>query len=50
MCSLVTKKDYNKEMQSQQLFYIGYIEYACNTTLSLNKRYFNAVEKQEEKR
>ena len=49
MCSLITKKDYNKEMQSQQSFYIGHIEYARNTTLLLNKRYLNAVEKQEKK-
>ena len=49
MCSLVTKKDYNKEMQLQQSFYIGYIEYARNITLPSNKRYLNAVENQEKK-
>ena len=37
-------------MQSRQLFYIGHIGYARNTTLSLNKRCSNAVEKQEKKK
>ena len=50
MCSLVTKKDYNKEMQSQQSFHIGYIGYAYNTIPLLNKRYPNAIEKQEEEK
>ena len=36
MCSLVTKKDYNKEMQSQQSFHIDHIEYARNS-YSANK-------------
>ena len=48
MCSLVIKKDYNKEMQSQQSSHIDHIEYAYNTTSLLNKRYLNAIEKQEE--
>ena len=30
MCSLVIKEDCNKEMQSQQSFYVGYVEYARN--------------------
>ena len=49
MCSLVTKKDCNKEMQSQQSSHIGHIEYARNTTFPSNKRCPNAVEKQEKK-
>ena len=50
MCSLVIKKDYNKEIQSQQSSYIDYIEYAYNTISLLNKRYSNAIEKQEEEK
>ena len=50
MCSLVIKKDYNKEMQLQQSFHVGYIEYARNTISLSNKRCPNAVEKQEEKK
>ena len=50
MCSLVIKKDYNKEIQLQQSFYIGHIEYARNTTPLLNKRYLNVIEKQEEEK
>ena len=50
MCSLVTKKDCDKEMQSQQSSHIGHIEYARNTTPPSNKRYLNAVEKQEEEK
>ena len=30
MCSLVTKEDYNKGMQSQQSFHVDYVEYARN--------------------
>ena len=30
MCSLVIKEDYNKEMQLQQSFYVGYVGYARN--------------------
>ena len=37
-------------MQLQQSFYVGYVEYARNTIPFSNKRYFNAVEKQEEKK
>ena len=40
MCSLVTKEDYNKEMQSQQSSHIGHIEYARN-----NKCFTNTDEK-----
>ena len=49
MCSLVTKEDCNKGIQSQQSSHIGHIGYARNTTPPSNKRYLNAIEKQEEK-
>ena len=35
MCSLVTKEDYDKGMQSQQSSHVGHIEYAHNKTLRL---------------
>ena len=38
MCSLVIKKDYNKEIQSQQSSHIGHIGYARNKRLALTRR------------
>ena len=50
MCSLVTKEDCDKEMQSQQSSHVGHVGYARNTTPPSNKRCPNAVEKQEEEK
>ena len=37
MCSLVTKEDCDKGMQSQQSSHIGYIGYARNKDLNLDE-------------
>ena len=42
MCSLMIKKDYNKEMQLQQSFYVGYVEYARNIS-KLSQFYINLI-------
>ena len=41
MYSLVIKKDCDKEMQSQQSFHIGHIEYARNSFITASYNKFN---------